>query len=145
MLKFEMARRAVFRTMSGEAVKVLIELWTRYNGSNNGDLSVSYMHAATLLAMSKTTAARAFRELEQRGFAIRTSPGHWYGRKAATWRLTMLHYRDALPSHEYRRWQASGPPAGTGGAAVGSGDGTDAERKSDSGTDVERDPPDGAD
>jgi hypothetical protein len=122
----------------------LLELWTRYNGSNNGDLSVSYMEAARLLAMSKTTAARAFREIEQRGFATRTSAGQWYGRKAATWRLTMLPCRDALASHDYRRWQPASPRVAASDAMAGSAAGIDAERKTDFGTDEAREAPDGA-
>jgi DNA-binding transcriptional regulator YhcF (GntR family) len=42
----------------------------RYNGGNNGDLSLSLDEAARLLGIGKATAARAFAELEAKGFIV---------------------------------------------------------------------------
>lgn len=83
-----MAKSAAWRSLSGGAAKLYIELHSRFNGFNNGDLSVSYSEAAKLLSLGKSTVKRAFDELTEKGFVVRTSEGHWYGRKAATWRLT---------------------------------------------------------
>lgn len=83
-----MAHSAAWRSLSGAAVKVYIELRSRYNGHNNGDLSLSYADAARLLGISKTTIKRAFDELTKKGFVVRMREGHWYGRRAATWAAT---------------------------------------------------------
>lgn len=48
------------RQLSGPALKVLVELRCRYNGSNNGKVTLSLDEAARLLGLSKTTAKRAF-------------------------------------------------------------------------------------
>jgi hypothetical protein len=40
-------------------MKVFIELLSRFNGANNGKLSLSLDDGARLLAMSKSTVARA--------------------------------------------------------------------------------------
>jgi hypothetical protein len=83
-----MARSLAWRSLSGSGVKVYVELRSRYNGRNNGDLSLSYGEAAGLLGLGKTTIKRAFDELAEKGFIIRMSEGHWYGRRAATWAVT---------------------------------------------------------
>ena len=99
-LPYPLVRSLAWRSLSGAAVRVFLELRTRFNGGNNGDLSLSLGDAADFLAMSKTTAKRAFDELERKGFLINTSPGSWYGRRAATWGVTTepLH----LPRAELR-------------------------------------------
>ena len=77
-----------WRSLSGSAVKVYIELHSRYNGRNNGDLSLSYSEAARLLKLGKTTVKRAFDELTEKGLILKMREGHWYGRRAATWAVT---------------------------------------------------------
>ena len=37
-LAYEMLKHAAFRTLSGADVRVLLELWTRFNGRNNGEI-----------------------------------------------------------------------------------------------------------
>lgn len=83
-----MAHSAAWRSLGGASVKVYIELRSRYYGTNNGDLSLSYAEAARLLNMGKTTIKNAFDELTEKGFIIRMREGHWYGRRAATWAVT---------------------------------------------------------
>lgn len=87
-IPYSMARSVPWRSLSGPAVKVWIEIRCRYNGRNNGELSLSLREAAALLGMSQTTAQRAFDELIEKGFLIRKSRGHWYGRKAAEYIVT---------------------------------------------------------
>jgi len=89
-------------------MKVYIELRSRYNGHNNGDLSLSYSEAASTLSLSKSTVKRAFDELTVKGFIVRQSPGHWYGRKAATWSATdvAIDIPKAGPStNAWRDWK----------------------------------------
>jgi len=59
---YPMARSVAFRSLSGPALKVFIELRTRFNGGNNGELSLSLDDAARLLSISKGTVQRAFAE-----------------------------------------------------------------------------------
>jgi hypothetical protein len=61
-----MARSEVFRSLSGAALKVWIELRCRYDGKNNGRLSLSWDEAARLLGLSKSTVGRAFDELQRK-------------------------------------------------------------------------------
>lgn len=105
-LSYAMAHHAAFRALSGAAVKVWIELRTRYNGGNNGRLHLSYAEAAKLLGLSKTTVMRAFEELATAGFIVRTRDGHWYGRLAHEWRCTDIP-SDGRPAT--RDWQRPRP------------------------------------
>ena len=103
-IPYAMARSPAFRSLNGNALKVWIELRSRYNGNNNGELSVSLDEAARLLGMGKTTVQRAFAELERKGFIIKTKQGQWYGRMATTWRVTDCASQGHLSSNDWQRW-----------------------------------------
>ena len=94
-----------WRSLSGAGVKVFVELRSRYHGGNNGDLSLSLDEAARLLHIGKATAARAFRELEDKGFIRMTKRGHWYGRRATTYAVTDRPLKDHPPTNNWRAWQ----------------------------------------
>lgn len=105
-LTHNMGRSDAWRSLSGAAIKVFVELRTRFNGYNNGDLSLSYREAANLLAMGKSSAARAFSELEDKGFIVKTSQGQFWGRKASTWETTDKPSRSGkLPSNKWQNWR----------------------------------------
>lgn len=98
----------VFRSLSGPALKLLAELHSRFNGYNNGKISLSYQDAADLLGLSKGTVSRAFAELQQKGFIRLRRPGQWYGRLAAEWVLTEESLDGQIPTRDYQQWA---PPA----------------------------------
>jgi hypothetical protein len=105
-LPYSMAQSQAFRLLSGSAVKVLIELRVRFNGHNNGRISLSLDEAATLLAMSKSTVKRALEELLKVGFIRLAKRGVFYGRRASEWEMT-FESRDGQPAtHEWKQWQA---------------------------------------
>ena len=79
-LSYPMARSLAFRSLSGPALKVFIEIRTRFHGGNNGDLSLSLDEASELLGIGKGTAQRAFAELEKKGFLRLMRRGQWLGR-----------------------------------------------------------------
>ncbi len=87
-LTYSLIRSPAWRSLSGPAIKVWIELHSRYNGSNNGKLFLSLNEAAEILGMGKATAQRAFAELSTKGFIALVTEGNWYSRKAHEWRIT---------------------------------------------------------
>lgn len=87
-LPYSMTQHPVWRSLSGSAVKVFIEMRSRFNGSNNGKIRLSLEEGARTLGMGKETVRRAQQELERKGFIVKTKPGYFYGRQAAEWRLT---------------------------------------------------------
>src|SRR5690349_24677722 len=79
-LAYVMVTSEAFRSLSGPALKVWIEVRRRYNGRNNGQLTLSMDEAARLLHLSKSTVQRAIAELINKGFMKRTRKGQWHGR-----------------------------------------------------------------
>lgn len=107
VLPYRMTKHDAWRGLSGPAVKVWIEVRSRFNGGNNGKITLSQDEAARLLHMSKGTVVRAFSELEEAGFLKKMRPGHWYGRMATEWAVTDKGVDGQPPSRE---WNQRGPP-----------------------------------
>jgi DNA-binding transcriptional MocR family regulator len=101
-----MAHSDAWRSLSGGAAKVYVELHSRFNGYNNGEVRLSYAEASDLLALGKSTVARAFEELERKGFIKKVSQGQWYGRKASTWSVTDRPLRSGEPAtNDWQAWR----------------------------------------
>lgn len=60
------------RNLSGSATKVLLMLCRQYRGNNNGDLSAPFSNASQWGIGSKSTLAKAIRELEAANLICRT-------------------------------------------------------------------------
>jgi hypothetical protein len=101
----DMAASVAWRSLNGNAIKVYVELHSRYNGGNNGDLSLSLDEAARLLHLGKATVARAFAELEAKGFIRMTARGQWYGRLATTYAVTDRPIGNNPPTNAWRIWR----------------------------------------
>ncbi len=105
LLPYSMTRSEAWRSLGGYALKVFIELRCRFNGSNNGALRLSYDEATRLLGGSKSTVARAFKELEEKGFIVKTKEGRWYGRLATEWRVTDKPCNGHLATRDWQNWK----------------------------------------
>jgi len=130
-ISYKMARTQAFRSLTGTTLKVWIELRTRFNGHNNGLVSLSLREAAALLGMSQTTAHRALTELEEKGFIKRRTRGSWYGRKAAEFILTDRPYNGHEATRDWQRWRPknkSSVPRRTAKRASGSSEYRDPEK-----------------
>ena len=108
-LPYTQLRSPAWRSLSGPAVKVWLELHTRFNGSNNGRLTLSYGEAASALGMGKASVQRAFEHLIDHGFLVLEKKGTWYSRRAHEWRLTTKSVdrvggREAA-THDWRDWR----------------------------------------
>ena len=88
---------------------LLVELYSRFTGNNNGDIGLGCREAAMALGVSPNSASRAFRELAAKGFVEATSRGAFTrkNRFATTWRLTEFGVGDELPTKDFMRWQPS--------------------------------------
>lgn len=104
-LGYSTIRSPAWRSLSGAAVKVWLELRARYDGGNNGTLSLSLDEAAWLLRIGKSTARRALDELAAKGFIVMTRKGAWYGRKATEWRVTDRGCNGYLATRDWQHWR----------------------------------------
>ena len=108
VMLFSMMQSDQYRALSGPALKVLHELTTRFNGLNNGDLSLGLEQAATLLRIGKATASKAFKELEDSGFLRRNVTGSWIKGHATTYWITFIQNKGEARTND---WQSKVPPA----------------------------------
>ncbi|MCV2892574.1 helix-turn-helix domain-containing protein [Lentibacter sp. XHP0401] len=120
-----MLKSKAWRSLSGAAIKVWLELHTRYNGGNNGKLHLSMNEAAQILSLGKATVQRAFVELQAKGFIALEAEGNWYSRRAHDWRLTVKPMQrpkgKEVPTHDWRNWRGKtkhGSKADPSGSAV---------------------------
>ena len=108
-LLYAQLKSDAWRSLSGAAVKLWLELHTRYNGSNNGNLHLSMNEAAQILGLGKATVKRAYNELVDKGFLALEVPGNWYSRKAHEWRLTTKPTQTPrgkrLATMDWRSWK----------------------------------------
>src|SRR3546814_16801953 len=65
-IPYGMAQSIAFRSLSGAALKVFIELRCRYNGGNNGALTLSMDEGARLLGIRKMTVQCALKDRQEK-------------------------------------------------------------------------------
>lgn len=104
-LPYKTIQSDAFRSLSGAALKAFFELRARFNGSNNGRLHLSQQECARLLNMSKSTAGRAFNELEEKGFIVKIRQGYFTGGVATEWRVTDQKYNGSPATRDWEAWQ----------------------------------------
>ncbi len=109
-LPYTTLRHPAWRSLSGNAVKVFLELHSRFHGGNNGKLSVSMDEGAKVLHIGKSSVQRAFRELEKAGFIVKMKQGQWYGRQATEWRLTSHSCNGHLATNDWQKRATADPP-----------------------------------
>jgi len=104
-LRYWLLDSDAFRELPGNAVKLLLRLGTRFNGGNNGAISMSTREAKYELNCSHNHAAKCFHILEDAGFIRATQKGSfgWKKRLATTWRLTWLDCDDIPATKEFMR------------------------------------------
>jgi len=100
-----------YRSLGPHARALLVELKFRFNGNNNGFISLSQDEAAGLLNCARGTAAKAFADLEAKGFVKARQRGSfgWKVRHATEWILTAEEYDGKLPTKDFRRWPEKKP------------------------------------
>ncbi len=120
-----MMKTIAWQSLSCVARALYVEIASRYGGpgSNNGKLHYSIRAAAKALGVSKTTAAKAFADLQDRGFieAMMVGGFNVKNRRATEWRLT-AHASDIstqIATKDFERWHPPGekiqntvPPTG---------------------------------
>jgi hypothetical protein len=115
-IPYAQLKSPAWRSLSGAAVKLWLELHTRFNGGNNGRLRLSYAEASEALGMGKATVKRAYGELVSHGFLVLEKEGNFYHRLAHEWRLTTKGVQgvlaNKLPSHDWRVFKVAGKTKG---------------------------------
>ena len=114
-LDFQMLRSEAWRSLDCVARAAYLAIKSRYAGANNGRIPYSLLELARELNVSKATALRAVRELQEKGFVTIAKRGGFNvkvrekGVRAATeWRLTehSCNATGRLPTNEFLTWRA---------------------------------------
>jgi DNA-binding transcriptional MocR family regulator len=88
-LTHRMMKTQAWRSLDGTARAVYLELAALYCGNNNGRIGFSARQAAQSIGVSRVTAFRALAALQDRGFIVAITKGHFGRQRYATrWRLT---------------------------------------------------------
>jgi hypothetical protein len=109
-LPYSMVQSAAWRSLNGNSLKLLIELFSKFNGRNNGKLCVSYADASKKLGVGHATIKRCFDELQLKGFIRLKKRGHWYGRMAAEWAITTKMLEGYPATNDWASWRPAQTP-----------------------------------
>ena len=93
--------------LSPHAFKLLIAIWARHNGQNNGQISFSRREAMGVLKCGEHRASECFDELQKKGF-LRCARGSGFNvksREARLWALTAEPVGDDPPGRDFKHWQ----------------------------------------
>jgi DNA-binding transcriptional MocR family regulator len=92
-------------TLNPNAKALLLAVWERHNGLNNGEISYS-VREASAIGLSKDQASRAFAQLTERGFLKihRNSVFDLKTKEARTWELAAESCDGNSPSRDFMRW-----------------------------------------
>jgi hypothetical protein len=106
----------LFISLNG-AVPLLIYIWRRFNGRNNGRIIFGQREVVRLFRCSPKRAVRWFRVLEDAGFIVATHRGTFdqktgaLAARATTWRLTMEPSDGQPATRDYLNFSADGAPS----------------------------------
>lgn len=104
MLRYDILDSVAWKALSPNARCVWIEVMRRYKGYNNGDIPLSCREAAEFCNIGKDTAARCFKELQDKGFIkIAMIAGFRNKQRYSTrWVITHERLNDQPPTNEWR-------------------------------------------
>lgn len=71
----DMSKSKAFRQLSGSELKILMYFISEYNGTNNGNLDLSYEKAEEYLYLTTATYSKGLKSLEQKGFIKKAVQG----------------------------------------------------------------------
>lgn len=117
-----------WRSLSCEAKALLIEVWARHNGANNGQIALSHRQARTALRIGNGKVQKTFLELQEKGFLIARMKGSFNWKvaagegRASEWELTTEACEGQPAKGLYRSWakeQNTVPASGTAGSGTG--------------------------
>lgn len=105
IVPYHLFESVAFKDLSPQAVQILLLLKYRFNGSNNGEISLSCREVAAWYGISKGTASAKFKELYLHGFIKPVKKGKFTTRMATVWLLTFERFgKDATKTDDWKRY-----------------------------------------
>jgi DNA-binding transcriptional MocR family regulator len=102
-----------YRHLSVYGRALLIEFRIAYNGYNNGEIVMSVRQGAKLIGCNKDTAAKAIKELEEKGWIRLMEKGRFdqkTNKTASLWRITNQPIGMGVDTPETKEYMSWRPP-----------------------------------
>ena len=116
-----------WKDLSCVAKCLILLVWERHNGTNNGSIPLSHREARSALGIGNTKTVSTFKEAQEHGFLIERTKGSFDWKvgagqgRATEWELTAEPCDNKPAKSNYRSWkkQTTAPTAGTNGTQGG--------------------------
>lgn len=116
-----------WKALSCEGRCLVLAVWERHNGTNNGCIPLSHREARLALGVGNTKTVRAFQQAKEHGFLIERMKGSFQWKigagqgRATEWEITTEPCEGKPAEMLYRKWekQNPAPDAGTIGSDTG--------------------------
>ncbi|MGB8841378.1 MAG: hypothetical protein WCC64_09905 [Aliidongia sp.] len=105
LLPHWLLRSPAWKTLAPDAKAVLLDIWLRHDGANNGMIGYAIRDAEEI-ALSKDKAARAIAQLVERGFLRVRGVSNFQlkTKQARTWELTAERCGDTPAAKDFMKW-----------------------------------------
>ena len=109
-----------WQSLSCVARCLILLVWERHNGTNNGTISLSHREARTALGIGNVKTGQAFKEAQSCGFLVprKAASFNWKteaGKGRATeWEITTEACDGSPPKRLYKQWQENKPVPASG-------------------------------
>lgn len=116
-----------WRALTCEARCLVLLVWERHNGINNGYIPLSHREARLALGVGNTKTARAFKQAQEHGFLIEREKGSFNWKvgagegRATEWELSTEPCDGKPAKRLYREWQTQNTASNAGTKGTQSG------------------------
>lgn len=100
-----MLKSQAYRSLGPYARCLLIEFNRKYDGNNNGHISMSIREAQKLINAGRKCVEKGLAELQDRGFIIKKMQGLFISGMASEWALTEFKINNEMPTKDFMKWQ----------------------------------------
>ena len=108
-LDHALMRTAAWQALSAGEIALLLHIWAKNNGKNNGNIGCGCREVQARFGCSSRTAIKWLHSLRDKGFIVATVRGSFNqktgGGRTTRWRLTMEKFDGDGPTREYKSWQ----------------------------------------
>jgi hypothetical protein len=111
-LDHALMRTAAWQSLSGNERALLIYIWAKHTGKNNGNIGCGRREVQKEFGCGVHTAINWLHGLRDKGFIAATVRGSFNqktgGGRTTRWRLTMEKFDGEPPTREYLSWLTTG-------------------------------------
>jgi hypothetical protein len=105
-LDWALMRTEAWQALSGNERALLIYIWAKHNGKNNGNIGCGRREVQKQFGCGEHTAVKWLRSLQEKGFIVATVRGSFNqktgGGRTTRWRLIMEKFDGDSPTREYK-------------------------------------------